>query len=502
MDDSFQISDFSGGLNSFEAETIVAPNQAVDLLNVNIVGKGVEKRRGNSAWNSTAMVSSATAVTGGFYNVFDNGTGILYAVAGTKVFTDSGLSGTMADKTGTVTITAGVDNVWKGVTLNNKALFFGGAPDAPFTHDGTTGSATTLGGSPPSAYTAFVAANRVFACGTSSNPSTIYWCALKNPADWTSSGSGNADVSKSDGDSLLQGIPVNASQAILFKEHSTHLMILQQELTSFPVFQLQSKIGACGREAIVFVNGVIYFITPAKRMKMTSDGVNFQQAPNYVDDVWDSLNTSRLKHTRGIYYEKLNQIWWFVATGNNTNHDKVIVWDLRNQCWLIHDLVGNIAFLVQGLRLFTGNYDGKLYEQDKALTYTDASNSFGPIDGYWQSKWFSMQDYSELVHPLWITSAFITQSAGSLTLSYGFDYTLGKSDSLSMSSPGGIWDTGLWDDAVWGGQNAVHVRTHTFGRGNVFGFKIRNATSGQNFRYQGAAVRLRKVSGAKEMSLV
>src|SRR5258707_3274161 len=91
-----QLNDFSGGIKTFDPEFDSPLNQSPDLDNVIILDKGFKKRNGDSAWNSSAMVSSATAIQGMGYIQFNSGTQFLNAIAGTKFFTDSGLSGTMA----------------------------------------------------------------------------------------------------------------------------------------------------------------------------------------------------------------------------------------------------------------------------------------------------------------------------------------------------------------------------------------------------------------------
>src|SRR5882724_9176456 len=214
-----ELADFSGGLNTFDPEYISPLNQSPDLDNIVILDKGFMKRNGDSAWNSSSMVSSSTAVTGLGYVKLNSGSEYLNATAGTKFFTDSGLSGTMADATGALTITSGQNNIWTPVIYNNLQIWFGGAPDAPFKYSGT-GNAVALGGTPPSAATAFVANNRIFAISMTATPSRIQWPVLGDPEDWAGAGSGNADVNKSDGEALQSGIVTGPDTAILFKNTS------------------------------------------------------------------------------------------------------------------------------------------------------------------------------------------------------------------------------------------------------------------------------------------
>lgn len=486
-----EITDFSKGRNSFDPEFLVSTNQSIDCQNINLLTRGFEKRRGNVAFNATEMVDATTAIVGMGYIKFVSGTEFLNAVAGTKFFTSSSLSGTMVDATGAITITASQDNYWTPVTYNDLQIWFGGAPDAPFKYSGS-GNATALGGTPPSARTAFVAANRVFAISTAAAPSIIQWPVLSNPEDWTGTGSGSSLVNKNDGEELLFGVPIGADAAILFKNSSTHLMPLTK--SPFPVYTLQTKYGAAGRNAWVNVNGTIYFVTPSKRMKSTRDGVNFTDYPTDVDDLWDDINSSRISNISGIYYPALQQIHWFVSTGSNTKNNVSIIWDTKNECWLYNPtgFKANTSCLVQNRRLFTGHYVGKLFEQDKSATFTDASEaSPNAIDAYWQTPWMKLSALTGIIYPYFIDVACLSETSSNLTITYGFDFaTDQKSRSVSLVSSSAQWDVSLWDVALWGGQSSIKRRISTSGKGYVFSMKFRNNSASQRFTFQAVSVPL------------
>lgn len=488
---TIELTDFTGGLDSSNPEFLVSLNQAVSLQNINLLEKGFQKRFGNTAFNSSAMVDSTTAIAGLGYFKLNSGTEFLNAVAGTKFFASSSLSGTMTDLTGALTITSGQNNKWTPVVYNNLQIWFGGAPDAPFKYSGT-GNAAALGGSPPSARTAFVAANRIFAISTSSDPSIIQWPVLANPEDWTGTGSGSQLVNKSDGEKLLFGVPVDADTAILFKNSSTHLMPLTK--APFPVYTLQTKIGAAGHYSWVYADGVIYFITPSRRMKATKNGTDFIDFPEDVDNIWDSVNPTRIEFIHGIYYPKLMQIHWFVSTGSSTTNNVSIIWDLHRKAWLYNPtgFKANTACLVQNRRLFTGHYNGKIFEQDKSATYTDDSEaSPNAIDAFWQTPSLRISTIDGIIYPYWIDVSALSETVGNLTISYGFDFVNDqKNSSVSLVASGAQWDVDLWDVAFWGGQSSIRRRIFTKGRGENFNIKLRNNSASQGFTIQAISSRV------------
>lgn len=491
---SIDFSDFSGGLNTFDPEYVSTINQSPDLDNIILLDKGYKKRMGDSAWNASAMVSGSTAIHGMGYIKLDAGTEFLTAIAGTKFFSDSSLAGTMTDRTGAITITTGQNNIWTPVNFNNLQIWFGGAPDAPFKYSGT-GNIAALGGSPPTANSVFAANNRIFAMNTTANPSRIFWPVLSNPEDWTGSGSGSADVALSDGDTLQCGIVIGPDTAILFKNNSTHMMVLTRQ--PFPIYQLQKGVGIAGKNAWALANGEIFFITPGLRMKSTRDGVNFKTYPNDINDIWDSITTTRIPYIQGIYYQPLEWIMWVVTIGGSaTTNNYLLIWDIERECFLrcSTGYKANVLAMVQNRRLFAGHYNGVLYEKLKASIFSDASEtSPGAIDARWRTPFRGLtQEIDNTVHPLAIYVVALTETASTLDVSYGFDFTSpSTTQSFSLQAVGGIWDTGVWDSAVWGGQNSTVLTQFVVGRGNLFCFSMRNATASQPYTVQGATVRVK-----------
>ena len=507
---SVEIEDFAGGLNSYDPEYLSPLDQSPDLDNVVVLDKGLKKRNGDSVWNSTAMVSSSTPIVGAGYIQYDNATQQLNAVAGTRFFVDSGLSGTMTDETGAITITSGASNYWTPVNFNNLQIWFGGNPDAPFKYSGS-GNAAPLGGSPPSAYTAFAGNNRIFGVGTAANPSRIFWPVISNPEDWTSAGSGTADVAVSDGEALQFGVVMGPDTAILFKNSSTHMMVLTRQ--PFPIYQLQKGIGAAGRYAYAYAHGVLYFVTPGRRMMSTTGAVYYSQSgsvfdtyPNNINDIWDSINVNRVSNIVGYYYQAREWIVWLVSTGSNTTNNYAIIWDIKHKCFLrcTTGFKANVACLVQNRRFFAGHYDGKLYEKDKATIFADASEtSPGAINGYWRSPFNNMGGLDATIDPLYFTVSALNESSTVLNLSYGFDYTsIQRTQSSSIVAVGAEWDVDFWDVGVWGGQNAVQPRMYVNGRGNLFSLTIGNAVASQGFTIQGVSIRLRTDKARKELTAV
>lgn len=500
--DTIELEDFSGGLNVIDPEYLLDLNTSPDCQNITLLPKGWRKRYGDAAFNISAMVNSSTAVTGLGYYKLNSGTEFLNAIAGTKFFTSSGVSGTMVDTTGAVTITASATNIWTPVNFGALQIWFGGAPDAPFKYSGT-GNAAVLGGTPPSAYTGFTSSNRVFGISTTANPSRIYWSVLKNAEDWTGTGSGNADVQENDGEALQLGIPISTDTAILFKNSSTHLMNTTR--APFPIYQLQRGIGVAGRYAAVNVNGTIYFITPGRRMKATNNGTTFVDFPDSINPIWDRITSTRIPYIYGVYHQYADQIHWYVSLDFSSTNNYCIIWDLKRECWLWNPtgFKSNVATLVQNRRLFAGHYDGKVYEKDVQDQYIDESEGDAGIDAYWRTPYKGMKGLDSVIHPLYVNFSAAAINSSTLEISYGFDYqSVSNATNFNLQATSSLWDQNTWDGTLyWSFSNASVLidRANVLGRGNLFSVRFRNAEADEDLILQGASVRLRPTKARKQM---
>lgn len=493
------LSDFTGGLVTNRPASELEANQSPDMDNIIIDSAGFHSRQGDTAF--CAAMNSGANVQGLYNFKTSGGTDYLIAVCGDKVYKSDSLDGTMDDVTGTLTIGAGQNNIWTFCSLNDLAIGVGGAPNAPFKYSGT-GNAAALGGSPVSGKFCFQMKDRVFIGAPTAAPSTLYWSVLSNAEDWSGTGSGNTTIVTNDGDTLVGGIPLNNDLAILFKNYSIHQLIVQT--SPFPVKPLAQGVGACGKNAIVYAEGLIYFLTNTPRMKAT-DGYQVIDFPDTLDDVFDTLTKSRLPYAYGVYYAKLRQIHWYVTGATGAANNLCIVWDLEKKCWLkfTTGFDCNVACIAQGWRLFGGHTNGIIYEKLVASTYTDASESAAIVSSYWYSPWFNDANNISVKQIRYFDVNFDTQTSGSIVTSYGYDFNKDLStETTSILQTGTTWDgTGAWDTtAVWGGTGQKQMRMYVAGtRGNVMQIKLANSTA--NIMQINSISLAMKTQGAKDANI-
>lgn len=487
---SQSIPNFAGGMHTNCAVTELKTNEALDLNNVVLgyAGSYVRTRYGDAAFNASAMNSGANVQGLGYFKL-DNGNDFLVSVCGNKVFSSgSGLSTTMTDITGALSITTGQNNLWTLFTFNNVHLGFGGvptSPDAPFVWTGSS-TASALGGTPPSAYGAFQANNRVFAFRTSANPSRISWSALGNQADWTGTGAGNTDVWTSDNDSITACAVMSDSTVLVFKQNSIHKMLISNLVSgAFPVFSLFDGIGCAGKHAVVVDEGLCYFITAQGKMRITDGSDIYDEtdipALGNIDDLWGATNSGRRAYITGkkIIGDDFAHIHWYVSSSNSqTTNNWRLIWDIKNKCWL-RDKTGSSFNAITTTQLgipYAGGYDGKIYKLNDSTTNADVSNSSAQISSYWTSGWIKQENMEKIKQPRKASISFVSQNSGTLQFSWGFDFSSPLyTTSISQQTSAAKWDQFLWDQGIWGEQSDLIRQVRMVGRGNVFQFKFANS---------------------------
>lgn len=468
--DFFPIDNFSGGYCGNLPITQLAPNQASDTDNIIILpgGKGFRTRNGNAKLNASALNSGANIQGFGKLLQADQDDWFV-SVVGDKIYQSANLTFSDAsDITSTLTITAGADNQWDLFTFNDAIIGFGGAassPNPPFRWPGT-GNAAALGGTPPSAYGAFTANNRVFAYRTAADPSTIRWSIIGDAEDWTGSGSGSAVAgSLSDGQRITGACVISTNYVLIFKENSTYQMVISS--APFPIYSLFDNVGAVGKNAIVNIDGEVYFINSRGEM-VSTDGESLKTYPTSADDLWNAVQTSRYPFITGFREKGTDHDWivWCVSTTGSTNNTS-IVWDLENKCWL-RNTTGykmNIVGKDDKGNVYMGGYDGFIYKPDQTADYADASEGgAGTIAGYWRSGWLNPKASSTVVQVRKIVANYKTKASGNITVNYGFDFV---SDSASFTLA----------QAPTGSEAYTSRGSMLTGRGNFFQFKIGNSSS-------------------------
>lgn len=467
----FPIRDFSGGYCGNLTATSLKTNQAADLDNIVIRpnGAGFRMRRGNVSLTSTTAINSGASITAAGFYYLSPTLEYVVIISGTKFMHRGNNATSFTDATGSATVGGYVD------FFNFKGKLIGiGGQTVPFEWDTST-NVSVLTGSPPSASGGFTNNNRVFAYNTSTNPSTIYWTIIGSENDWTGAGSGNATAGALDDQTGIIGHAIlSTNYILLFTSTSTFQMVTTQ--APFPIFSLFKSTGCVGHKAIVSVNNQVYWVNQHKRM-VSTDGENIQEYPTSADDLWNSVQDSQLSNIVGWRQTGSDYDWvvWSVSTSGSSNN-RSIIWDLRNNCWLRCTTGHNanavaktsgtsVTATMQRDGVYIATTSGFVYAQDQSGVYYDDSNTSTAISSYWQWGWLNPSVLDEMTQINRFTAEMTAQSAGSITLSYGFDFI----PSFSTTTLSQVQATT---------EQIVLKSASVLGRGNASRFKLSYTSTG------------------------
>lgn len=500
------LNNFGGGYAGAKGTSSLDTNEAQDVDNIVVLpgGGGFRNRRGNSEEPHTGDLSTYINPVQGMISYKKATTEHLIwctelGTSGNVSVLEHDLSGNTHTSRKTVTGGDGQDVIFSLFKLGELVIGVSDEYTTPFKIDMSgTPSGGDLGGSPPSGKVGIAWNNVAWIGNTSTEPSKLYYSVLNDAEDWSGTGSGFVEPQPGDGDELIQVVPISNNVMLFFKRHSIYQVVGRAD--PFAVFPLFQGIGMAGKNAYVVADGIVHFITPEGKMRITDgtkiyDDKDIPKLSN-ADDLWAQVPKTRLPYVQGIRQigEDYDHLVFLVSSGENqTTNNKAIVWDFKNKCWLRHSTGwnGNCAASLNNGTVYIGGYAGRVYKQDDADTYTDDSEVTPTIDGsnnqviptapeavnwLWRSDDFAINSLQNIVQVDRINVLVEYQATGNIQIAYGYDgyrdvdtkvlaVQGGNSFILGVSLLGGVQTLG----------DSTRFRTRSIrplGRGQTFNLKL------------------------------
>ncbi len=410
------------------------------LLNAdNIVLKldgGFRKLGGATKLNSVQQTETAIAVPfQGIIDVWFQGT------AGSETQKRVGYAGTQLVK-------EDVDGTWDviktGLTANKEPCFEmftdivfwanDSHSDVPQQWDGSAGSTSNVGGTPPTFSFMVKHKNRMWASGVAGAPSRLYYSVSLDGNDWVGVGSGSIDIDPSDGDRIT-GLKSHKNELLIFK--GTHRQSIHRITGSSPTgadafarIPFITGVGSINHNGIFTVNDDLVFPSPRGIHSLAAtaaygDYVEAFLSRPILSYYQDNLNHTVLYKNWGVNYLTTGQAIWTFAKSGGTAKNVYLVYDYRFQPgrWISWSkdspyLAANCLAVIENAarkhRLYIGTTDGYVYEVDNT---TRSIGTSGPYTADVRTPFLNMG-----------TSALLkTAEEGYLTLlpTGNFDLTVG-----------------------------------------------------------------------------
>ena len=436
----------------------------------------VEKRKGFAKFNSSALNSDATVTAVG--QVILAGTEKTFAIAGDKFYDVTGGSGT--DRSGSVTITAGNDNVFQWVLAGATLVLTNGVDTDSITWAGGTANAGTLDDSARFTKGKHIAYwdNRLW-MGNVNGAAYQLW--RSNTGDITTWGA--TDYYNFDYD--ITGIAPLGNALAVHTDRGIHTLTPTGNATVPYQVSRRAPVGTVsGRAIVVLPTGLQLFprldgfyawdgSDQVTKISQALDGSRF----------WDKLNTAKLSLVHSLYYPVVNEVWWFIPYGTSqTTTNYAIVYNTLLNCWSgpYTNMARDCSALVDKI-LHAGGFDGTVYTHDtnnnddsSAIASTFETGAPPPAGGAMRLRWLYARHF------------FDTQDSGyDVQVLQQSPKITGITESIIMGeASAGLGSFVVGTTKLGGEDQALYADTDLIGYDNTSQLKYTNNASDEPFTFR------------------
>ena len=303
-----------GGLNSVSDDISLQPNQLRQTVNMRLTDYGAASKRGGTQRTSTAALAAASVLNGYTFQQ-DSGTNQILAISNTDLFTTTygAFPLTYTNQGGTFSTTVAPDfaqfrdgsgtdvvyiadggllNKWTGTTLTSDIA-------------GTVAVDTIQ-----------VHNQRLWGCGNSSFPDSIFYSSLNNGDDLgnaTPPAGGGQIIVRTFGDERIVGLAsVNTSLLIFHLRGISRLTGYgQDDIVAAPA-GLTADVGTIAAKSIVANNNIAYFISERGLYRCNESEVAAVGTPTKPDPILPiirQLSSSDFDKIRAVINRATKELW-------------------------------------------------------------------------------------------------------------------------------------------------------------------------------------------------
>ena len=302
-----------GGLNSISSEATLQPNQLRRAINCRLTEFGAVTKRGGLQRTSSAALSVGNAVLNGYTWRKDDGNVDVLAVCNGSLFTSTygSFPWTWTQETGTLSTTVvpmfaqfrdaggndvvyigdgGLLNKWDGTTL-------------------TTNIADTVGSRMITVHN-----ERLWGCGCSTNPDSIFYSALNNGDTLGDGANGGGEIIvRTFSDEIVVGLAsINTSLLIFHKRGISRLTGYGQDDITVQPEGVTADVGTIAAGSITAVGNVAYFVSERGLYLCNESEVAPVSTPDKPDPLLPiirSLSSNEFDDIRAVLNRGTRELW-------------------------------------------------------------------------------------------------------------------------------------------------------------------------------------------------
>lgn len=230
--------------------------------------------------------------------------------------------------------------------------------------------------------------NRIFCArdevGGTYNSSTVRWCKLEDPTDWTAvSNAGFKDLDPGDGDRIT-GMIALGTNLIVFKKRSIWRMSgVNPNTATWDI--ITREIGCVSHNTIQRIGNDVFVMSERgiHRLSAVQEFGDFQMLDIEfpIEDLFEGLDRDNADQFHSAKIPELSQYWLLGRTEGASQNKRVLVFDYANNAWSYFDLTDGISVLASKSasvdeipRIWGGGYDGQHFlmnhgKQDNGVSF-------------------------------------------------------------------------------------------------------------------------------------
>lgn len=480
------------GLQEKTSILVMTPQELQIARNVHYFERGSLTKRQGYEKRFTNDITGTPKITG-LYQLVNRDSTKNFITTGDKLYKGDQGDSAVTEIGGSLTFTPGGngENFNSMITFNNQALGANGVENA-WAWSGS-GDAAALGGSPPIAPIIAKYRNFVFLAGNPTNPFRLFFSNDGDETTWT----GTDFIDIGDLTEPITGLAVLFGELVIFTRRGMH-GLRGFDRDTFAVSEITLSTGCVSYKSVVKVDNNLVFWSD--RGPYSFDGIKVKYLGEFIETFVANLNYSRVDKIVGELYKAKNQVWWSVSTGSNVNHNQVVCMTYNptasegagidkesiafaNYTGMAFNAFGLERSLTELDRLYSGNYSGRVHQQDKGENDDGSGIDFivktPPID-------MDNPEVFKRFRYIWI---FVKQEGNyNLSISYITDFGLGGStttQTLSVAGSASLWGSLIWGTDVWGGGSIVKSRVGLKAKGHFLELTFSNGNIDQPISIKG-----------------
>ena len=248
----------------------------------------------------------------------------------------------------------------------------------------TASNASVVSNAPTSNLGMVVTEERfVFCLGAGGNPRKVQWCDREDNTTWTPAATNEAgDILLQTSGQIMQGVRAKG-QTLILTDQDAHTARYLGPPYVYGFERVGTSCGAIARKAACDTDAGVFWM--GQRGFFRFDGNSVQEVPCDVHDyVFDDFNVAQQSKCWAIANGQYGEVWWFYCSSGSLEIDRYVVFDYKENHWLIGDLA-RTSGVPRGVFRYPWmaghNADTDIYDHEVGVNYDSATvfAETGPI---------------------------------------------------------------------------------------------------------------------------